>query len=210
MNASTVFLVDDDAAVRGAVSASLQQMGFDVSTHASAESFLENYDPTRRGCLILDVCMPGMSGIELQQELAARGITLPVLFITGCGAVADTVKAIKAGAVDFLEKPVPPAVLVSRIEEAFAQDACRAQEARERETLRHGFALLTAREREVIMLVVKGASNKEIARRLAISFRTVEKYRAAAMIKLQVNSVAELCRAMQSRLLDTLTESDST
>lgn len=210
MNASTVFLVDDDAAVRSAVSASLQQMGFDVRTHASAESFLANYDPTRRGCLILDVCMPGMSGIELQQELAARGITLPVLFITGCGAVADTVKAIKAGAVDFLEKPVAPDVLLSRIEQAFAQDTRRAQEARERETLRQGFAQLTAREREVIMLVVKGASNKEIARHLAISFRTVEKYRAAAMIKLQVSSVAELCRAMQSRLLDTLIESDPT
>jgi len=190
---ATVFLVDDDAAVRTAVTMSLQQAGLAVRCYASAEAFLTDFPPDHRGCLVLDVRMPNMSGIALQQELSKRQITLPVLFITGFGDVAASVSAMKNGAVDFLEKPVTPEVLLSRIREALGHDRRMADECIKRESVRQRVERLTARERQVAGLVMRGKTNKEISRALDISYRTVEKYRAMAMSKLGVGNLAELC-----------------
>jgi len=191
---ATVFLVDDDDAVRTAVTLTLQQAGLPVRSYASAEAFLADYAPEFRGCLVLDVRMPNMSGITLQQQLAKRGITLPVLFITGFGDVGVSVRAMKNGAVDFLEKPVAPGVLLSRIREAFDQDRRMTGQRDQRATVRQRVELLTARERQVTALVMHGKTNKEISQELQISYRTVEKYRATAMIKLNVDNIVELCR----------------
>lgn len=189
----TVFIVDNDRALCDAVSASLRQAGLPVRSYTSAEAFLADATRSERGCLVLDVRMPNMDGIALQQELAQRNSALPVLFITGYGDIDVSVRAIRNGAVDFLEKPVPPEVLLSRVREALAQDQRMAREQDQRRKVQHRFERLTARERQVVMLVMQGKTNKEISRELGISFRTVEKYRAMAMSKLEVSTAAELC-----------------
>jgi FixJ family two-component response regulator len=192
----TVYFVDDDASVRDALSLVLSLKGFLSQVFANAETFLETYRPEWRGCLLTDLRMPGMSGIELQQELAARGATLPVVVLTAHGDVTTTRAAMKAGAYDFLEKPVDDHVLVDVLRNAIAHDARAHGVQRERNRVRERFGRLTPRERDVAQLVFEGLQNREIAARLGISPRTVEVYKARMMEKLDCRNLAEVLRAM--------------
>ncbi len=194
MTTPTVFVVDDDATVREGVQWLLESVELAAETYASAHDFLAAYDPGRPGCLVLDVRMPGLSGLEAQARLAARGGRLPVIVITGHADVPMAVRAMKAGAVDFLEKPFSDQVLLDAVQRALAADSeCRKRRAR-RDGLRARLALLTVRERDVLDLVLAGASNKVIAARLDVSDRTVEAHRARVMEKTQAQTVAELAR----------------
>jgi len=190
----TVFVVDDDPGTRQALKWLLESHGRQVEAFVSGEAFLRAYQPERSGCLILDLRLPGMSGLQLQEELARRGIGLPVIMLTGYAAVGAAVEALQRGAIDFLEKPVDEAVLIHRVDNAFALDA----ERRQRECLRQDSAArierLTHREREVMLLIVAGKPNKVVAWELGISQKTVEVHRGRVMSKLRVNSVAELVR----------------
>ena len=191
---STVFIVDDDDAVRNAVSMSLSVAGFTVKAHASAQSFLGEYRD-QPGCLIADVQMPNMSGLELQQELKNNNIEIPIIFITGHGDVRMSVSALKAGAIDFIEKPFSKEQLVSRVREAVDLDSKRRDQNKIQQEILHRYDSLTARERDVLQMLVKdhaSLSNKEIAAELGISRRTVEVHRSAVMGKMLANSRAEL------------------
>jgi FixJ family two-component response regulator len=188
-----VYAVIEDAGLRDALIASLTQAGLVVRGLASPEAFLAQCDPAWRGCLIVDLSSTGMSGREIQRELATLNITLPVIFITGHGDIETSVAVMRAGAVDFLEKPVSPELLLSRIEEALAQDRLAHKDDAETRIRRDLFSRLSRRELEVVARIVQGRSNKEIARDLSISFRTVEKYRATALIKLGVTNLTDLC-----------------
>ena len=190
----TVFVVDDDAAVRKGLTFLLHAAGYTVKAFPSALSFLEDYDPRRGGCLLLDVQMPRMTGVELQQQLNVRGWRVPVIFITGQGTVSLAIAAIKAGAFDFVEKPLREEALLECIERSLNWND-RAHEGRlERAQLQARAALLTEREREVLDLVAAGEPNKIIARHLGISFRTVELHRAHIIEKLQARSLSDLIR----------------
>jgi two-component system response regulator FixJ len=190
----TVFLVDDDAAVRQGLRFMLRAAGYCVEAFPSAHSFLENYDPRHGGCLLLDVRMPQMTGLELQQQLNVRGWRIPVIFITGHGTVPLAISAMKAGAFDFVEKPLREDALLESIERALLWNDRAYEERLERATLQARAALLTPREREVFELVVAGEPNKVIARYLGISFRTVELHRAHIIEKLQARSLSDLIR----------------
>jgi len=190
----TVYIVDDDAAIRDALRLLLKSSGMRVETCASAEEFLGACRPPLSGCLLVDVRMPGMSGLELQEALAARGIRLPVIVITGHGDVAMAVRAMKAGAVDFIEKPFDNAALLECLRNALARAANAHQhEMKSAEVAAH-LALLTQREREVMQLLIAGKPNKVIAADLAISARTVEVHRARIMEKLKARSLADVVR----------------
>src|SRR6516164_476276 len=184
-----VFVVDDDGAVRQGLRFMLRAAGYSVEAFASARSFLEDYDPRRGGCLLLDVQMPQTSGLELQQRLNVRGWRIPVIFITGHGTVPLAIAAMKAGAFDFIEKPLREAALLDSIERALQWNDKAYEERLERATLESRAALLTPREREVFELVTAGEPNKIIARRLGISFRTVELHRAHVIEKLEAQPV---------------------
>jgi len=189
-----VFVVDDDAAVRHGLRFMLRAAGYSVEAFPSAPSFLEDYDPRRVGCLLLDVQMPQMSGLELQQRLNIRGWRVPVIFITGHGTVALAIAAMKAGAFDFIEKPLREEALLDSIERALQWNDRAYEERLERATLEARMNLLTPREREVFELVAAGEPNKVIARQLGISFRTVELHRAHISEKLQARSLSDLIR----------------
>jgi FixJ family two-component response regulator len=189
-----VFVVDDDAAVRQGLRFMLRAAGYSVEAFPSARSFLEDYDPRRGGCLLLDVQMPQLSGFELQQQLNLRGWRIPVIFITGHGTVLQAIAAVKAGAFDFIEKPLREDTLLESIERALHWNDRAYEERLERASLRVRAALLTPREREVFELVVAGEPNKVIGRHLGISFRTVELHRAHIVEKLQARSVSDLIR----------------
>ncbi len=189
---ATVFVVDDDEAMRDSLHWLLESMEFQVATFASGEEFLAAYDPRQAGCLVLDVRMPGMSGLELHDRLNASGVILPIVFITGHGEVPMAVAALKKGAVDFIEKPFAERDLLEVIERCLALDATRRREHAERERARHKLAALTPREREVLDMVVAGRLNKIIADSLEISIKTVEVHRARVMEKLEARSVADL------------------
>ena len=190
----TVFVVDDDAAVRQGLRFMLRAAGYSVEAFPSARSFLEDHDPRRGGCLLLDVRMPQMTGLELQQQLNLRGWRIPVIFITGHGTVSLAIAAMKAGAFDFIEKPLREDALLESIERALHWNN-RAYEVRlERGTLQIRVALLTPREREVFERVASGEPNKVIARQLGISVRTVELHRAHIAEKLQARSLSDLIR----------------
>ena len=190
----TVFVIDDDAGTRRAITWLLEANGQCVEAFASGEDFLRAYHPDRSGCLILDLRLPGMSGLALQEELDRRAIRLPVIMLSGYPAVAQAVEALQRGALDFLEKPVDEAVLLKHVERALAIDG----ERRRRERLRHACSeridRLTPREREVMTLVVAGKPNKVVAWELGISQKTVECHRARVMSKLEVSSLADLVR----------------
>jgi FixJ family two-component response regulator len=188
----TVFVVDDDAAVRDSLTALIESDGLPVETFASAEDFLAAYRPGRPGCLLLDLLMPGMGGLELQRLLAARGIELPIIFLTGHGSVRDSVRALRGGAVDFLEKPPDPGTVLAEVREALARDAAARAEGERRAEVRRRLGRLTGREREVMRRMVAGRSCKEIARDLGISPRTVEIHRARVLAKLEASSVPDL------------------
>jgi two-component system response regulator FixJ len=189
-----VFVVDDDAAVRQGLRFMLRAAGYSVEAFPSALSFLEDYNPRRGGCLLLDVQMPQMSGLDLQQQLNLRGWRIPVIFITGHGTVPLAIAAMKAGAFDFIEKPLREGAMLESIERALHWNDRAYEERLERATLQVRATLLTAREREVFALVAAGEPNKVIARHLGISFRTVELHRAHIIEKLQARSLSDLIR----------------
>jgi FixJ family two-component response regulator len=189
-----VFVVDDDAAVRQGLKFMLRAAGYTVESFPSARSFLEDYDPRRGGCLLLDIQMPQTNGIELQQRLNVYGWRIPVIFITGHGTVPLAIAAMKAGAFDFIEKPLREEALIESIERALQWNDRAYEDRLERATLQLRMGLLTPREREVFELVATGEPNKVIARHLSISFRTVELHRAHIVEKLQARSLADLIR----------------
>ena len=189
-----VFVIDDDAAVRQGLGFMLRTAGYSVEAFASARSFLEGYDPRRGGCLLLDVRIPQMTGLELQQQLNVRGWRIPIIFITGHGTVPLAIAAMKAGAFDFIEKPLREDALLESIERALHWNDRTYEERLERATLQARIVLLTAREREIFELVAAGEPNKLIARHLGISFRTVELHRVHIAEKLQARNLSDLIR----------------
>jgi RNA polymerase sigma factor (sigma-70 family) len=190
----TVFLVDDDPEMLKAIARTVAAAGWPVQTYLSGEEFLGAYEPTQAGCTVLDVRMPRVSGLRVQATLTARHAHIPVIFITGYGEVAAAVQAMKAGAMDFLEKPFSEQMLLACIERAMAHDAEMRQEQAWRTTFATRLARLTPREREVLDLVLAGRLNKEIALHLAISQRTVELHRRRIMQKLHAESAVDLAR----------------
>jgi two-component system response regulator FixJ len=189
-----VFVVDDDAAVRQGLRFMLRTAGYSVEAFPSARSFLKDYDPQHSGCLLLDVRMPQMTGLEMQQQINLRGWRIPVIFITGHGTIPLAIAAMKAGAFDFIEKPLREQALLESIERALHWNDRAYEERLARVTLGLRAALLTPREREVFELVAAGEPNKVIASHLGISFRTVELHRAHIIEKLQARSLSDLIR----------------
>jgi FixJ family two-component response regulator len=194
MSDSTIYVVDDDAAIRDALSMMLEAAGHTVAAFGSASEFLDFSTPDTLGCIILDVDMPGMDGPALQQELIRRGVRLPVIFLSGKGTIPVTVRTIKAGAMDFLTKPMDGSVLLVRVQEALEQSSLMQKKTEALESVASRLAALTAREREIMALAIAGHTSKEIAQRLAISYRTVEIHRAHIMQKTGANNVLELAR----------------
>jgi len=187
----TVFLVDDDASVVSALSRGLAAQGFNVRSWTDAVSFLKEHDPTVPGCLITDVAMPSLSGLELQSELSESGCMRPIVFITGRGDIPMSVRAMRAGAVTFLSKPVALADLSAAAREAIAKDAALRESCKRRATIDQRLNALTPREREVLTHVVNGKMNKQIAFQLGTSERTIKAHRHMVMEKLQVQTFAE-------------------
>jgi FixJ family two-component response regulator len=194
MSNPTVFVVDDDASIRDALSLLISLKGLRASVFTSAEDFLAVYDISWRGCLLTDLKMPGMSGLDLQTALQDKGVTLPVVVLTAHGDVSTTRTALKNGAVDFLEKPVDDSVLIDVLMNAIRIDGERHRASAERTQTAARIGRLTARERDVLDLLAEGLQHREIAERLAISPRTVEVYKARMMEKLQCRTLAEVVR----------------
>jgi RNA polymerase sigma factor (sigma-70 family) len=191
---STVFVVDDDDAMRRLIRNVVELANLPTELYSSAQAFLDAFDTSRAGCLVTDVKMPGMTGVELQEALAAKGAVLPVIIVTGHGDISIAVRAMKALAVDVLEKPFRPDQLLARIEQALEVDRTRRAAQAQRAALSERFQALSDREREVMCLVVSGLANKQIAYRLELSEKTIEAHRSRMMKKLGVVSVAELVR----------------
>jgi len=189
---STVFVVDDDIAMRDALAQLLEAAGLRVETHACGPDFLAAYGENRPGCVLLDMAMPGMTGLEVQEALKSRGVAIPILFLTGHGDIPMAVRAVQAGAVDFLEKPIPGAVLLERVKRALKLDGEWRQLRGHTEAIQQRCARLSTREREVMALAVSGLTSKEIARQLGISPRTVEVHRTHVMHKMDAANLAEL------------------
>ena len=189
---SLVYVVDDDAAVRDSLNYFILSTGQAVKCFETAEEFLDNYNAEHPGCLVLDVRMPGMSGIDLQQELNKRQITIPIIFISGHAEIPDSAKAFRAGAVDFLVKPFDNALLMERIDEAICKDITDRKHQLEKCELQRRIDRLTAREKEVLHLLVGNHSNKEVAKILAISHRTIDVHRARIMEKMEADNLTEL------------------
>ncbi|MGC2459835.1 MAG: response regulator transcription factor [Steroidobacteraceae bacterium] len=196
MNSSSqmVYVIDDDEAVRASLRFLLKSSGHAVTTLASAQAFLQSYDLAQAGCLVLDVRMPGISGLELQQELNRRGAIIPVIFMSGHGDVPMAVEAMQHGAFDFLQKPFRDQDLLDRISGALRKDCQNREQLRNSPLIRERFKSLTSREREVLALVADGRPNKIIATELGISQRTVEIHRARVMEKMDAASLAQLVR----------------
>lgn len=189
-----ICVVDDDSAVRDALQILLRMSGYRVEVYESALAFLERADLAKAACLIADIRMPDMDGLELQQTLAKRSVDLPVIVMTGHGDVPLAVKAMKAGAIDFLEKPFEEAGLLSSIKVALARRASGGAKNEEAERVRAKLSELTPREKEVLDQLIEGHQNKMIAHNLDISPRTVEVYRGRVMEKMQARTIAELVR----------------
>jgi two-component system response regulator FixJ len=193
-NEIPIFVVDDDDAVRDSLQALLETEGLIVETFASGQGFLDAYDPSRRGCLLLDVRMPDMTGLELQQKLAARPHKLSIIIITGHGDIPMAVKAMKAGAIDFIEKPYSDDTILESVNNALASGAPGAGKGAAVTATAARISLLTPREREVLDQLVIGHRNKMIAYELGISPRTVEIHRSRVMAKMQAKSLSQLVR----------------
>jgi two-component system response regulator FixJ len=191
---STVYVVDDDRATRESLSWLIESVGVRVETFPSAASFLDAYKSQSPGCLVVDLVMPGMTGLELQQELRRRGDEIPVIVLTGYGTVPLAVDALKGGVIEFLQKPVDHNVLMKRIRHALAEDARRRPIRAEFRRIGELVGRLTRRQSEVLGLVVKGLSSKEIAANLQVNFKTVEAHRLAIMKTMEARGVADLVR----------------
>ncbi len=191
-----VYLVDEDEAVRDALGMLFKSVGLPHQAFASALDFLEQYDPNRHSCLVADIRMPGLSGLELQERLNEQRAQLPIIFITGHADVPMAVTAMKSGAVDFVQKPFRDQDLLDRIHQALERDREQRKGRAEADEIRARIALLTPRENEVMQRVVRGQANKVIAMDLGVSQRTVELHRARVMRKLRMRSVAELVHAV--------------
>jgi two-component system, LuxR family, response regulator FixJ len=192
----TVIVIDDDEAVRSSLKLLLRSVKLPVSVYASAQEFLPKYTLDQPGCMIVDVRMPGMSGLELQQQLNLRGAMIPVIFITGHGDIPMAVEAMRYGAFDFLQKPFRDQDLLDRVQRALEKDAKNRREFARSDRIRELYDLLTPREREVLELVTSGKLNKVMAVELGVSQRTIEIHRARVMEKMQANSLAQLVRMM--------------
>jgi len=190
----TVFVVDDDPGIRDSVMWLFQSVGLPVETYASAQKFLDTYVPSRPGCLILDVRLPGMGGLDLLEALRRRGATLPVIVVTAFGEVHSAVRAMKGGAIDVMEKPTRDQVLLDRVQQALELDRRTRATLASRSEAAARYKRLSKRELEVLALIIGGRANKTIAIDLRLSPKTVEAHRAAIMRKLGVHSVAELVR----------------
>jgi two-component system, LuxR family, response regulator FixJ len=189
-----VYVVDDDPGVCQTIRAFVESVGLRVATYPSAEDFLQEYDPSWRGCLILDICMPGMSGLELQERLSEMPVHLPIVILTGQADVPMAVQAMRSGAVDVLGKPFSRQTLLDRVREAIDRDERdRARQAERSGTIAR-ISRLTPREREVMQLIVDGKHTKAIAAELDLSPKTVESYRASLMVKMGAENVADLVR----------------
>jgi FixJ family two-component response regulator len=191
-----IYLVDDDEAVRDSLGMLFRSIGLAHQAFASALEFLERYDGKRHSCLVADIRMPGLSGLELQQRLNEQRAEIPIIFITGHGDVPMAVTAMKSGAADFVQKPFRDQDLIDRINKALDRDRERRKGRAEQDAIRARIALLTPRETEVMQRVARGQANKVIAMDLGVSQRTVELHRARVMRKLKMRSVAELVHAI--------------
>jgi two-component system, LuxR family, response regulator FixJ len=189
-----VFIVDDDVAVRDSLTMLMEAADYAVVSFPGAADFLDACTPSTQGCIILDVDMPDMDGPTLQEELIRRGLRLPVIFLSGKGTIPVTVRTIKAGAMDFLTKPVDGSVLLARVQKALEQGSLLQKQAEAFQSVALRLAALTKREREIMMLAIAGHTSKEIAQRLAISYRTVEIHRAHVMQKTDASNLLELAR----------------
>jgi FixJ family two-component response regulator len=201
-----VFVVDDDQAVRKSLEMLITSVGLHAETFPSAQDFLNAYDPSRPGCLVLDVRMPGMSGLELQKSLKDRSMDVPTIIITGHGDVPVAVRALKSGAFEFLEKPFSKQMLLEHIREALNKDAENRSRRTKQDEDSAKFATLTEREKQVMELVVEGKVNKQIAAKLGLSKKTVEVHRGHVMHKLKVESVAELVELVITSRLPRIAE----
>src|SRR6266478_2663895 len=191
---SVVFVIDDDASVRDAIQSLMRSVGQHVESYASAQEFLHSKRPDLPGCIVLDVRLPGFSGLELQRKLADADILIPIVFMTGHGDIPMSVKAMKAGAVEFLTKPFRDQDLLDAIQQALERDRAARNERAETEDLRIRLDSLTPREREVMTLVVSGMLNKQIASEIGASEATVKVHRGHVMHKMQAASVVDLVR----------------
>jgi len=191
---STVFVVDDDPDVLKGLARLLRSAGLEVATFSSPSEFLEQYDLRAAGCLVLDLAMPGLNGLELQEALTAKGSAIPIIFLTGRGDIPMSVQAMKGGALDFLTKPVNDEDLLKTVAGALEKDRFQRQNSAELDEIHERLETLTPREREVLTHVVSGQLNKQIANDLGTVEKTIKVHRARVMEKMKVNSVAELVR----------------
>lgn len=191
-----VFVVDDDEPVRDALRLLLKSARLPVQDYASPAEFLQCYDPQQAGCLVLDIHMPGLNGLQLQDELSRRGGVIPIIFITGHGDISMAVQAMKQGAVEFLQKPFRDEDLLAAIHKAFERDRQGRERQGESHEVRRRYGTLTPREKEIMQKVAAGLSSKQIAYELDISQRTVEIHRGSVMNKMQADSVAGLVKMM--------------
>lgn len=194
----TVFIVDDNEAMRDSLALLMKSVGFNHETYADAQEFLDNYDPVAPACLLLDIRMPGASGLELQKKLIDMKQELPIIFITSHGDVPMAVEAMKKGAADFFQKPFRDQALLDRINQIFEETHYHQKKLAESRGVRERMETLTAREQEIINLVVEGLGNKVIAAELGISSRTVELHRAHVMQKMKASSLAHLVQMVLS------------
>jgi FixJ family two-component response regulator len=197
-DAPVVFIVDDDASVRRSIQDLLSSVALRSETFATPQEFLDSESADRAGCLVLDVRLPGMSGLDCQRVLAEAGVTIPTIFITGHGDVPMTVRAMKSGAVEFLTKPFRPQELLDAVQQALDRDSKLRERRREKAEVRHRYETLTAREREVMDLVASGLLNKQIAAKLGTGEHTVKIHRSHMMAKMKADSLPALIRMADS------------